>query len=427
VNSVTSAIGKQPAPTSTDEYQETDLGRIPADWTIRRVGQLSKLVNGRGFKPYEWRTRGLPIIRIQNLNGSDEFNYFDGPYNKKIEVHPDQLLFAWSGSKGTSFGPHIWKGPLGVLNYHTWKVVVDRGAVSEKFFYHALKGLTEFIEGWAHGASALVHVQKWQMEGFQLAVPSLREQDAIAEALSDLDALISALEGLIAKKRAIKQGTMEELLSGQRRLPGFKEPWHEKTLFELAGYQKEDFDDGDWVESQHIVESGIRLIQTGNIGIGDFVESAVKKYISETSFKLLRCKEIRAGDLLVCRLADPAGRACILPDIAEQRIITSVDVTIFRPLKEEADREYLKQVFCTSDWFQSVSDRSGGTTHKRISRGALGRITIRLPSVAEQESIGSLLKDMDVEIASLQATLAKARLIKQGMMKELLSGGARLV
>lgn len=104
-------------------YKQTEVGEIPCDWSIKAIRDVCKLINGRGFKPYEWSLTGLPIIRIQNLNGSDEFNYFSGKYNNKIEVNKGQLLFAWSGSKGTSFGPHIWNGSLSVLNYHTWKVV----------------------------------------------------------------------------------------------------------------------------------------------------------------------------------------------------------------------------------------------------------------------------------------------------------------
>ena len=106
-------------------YKQTEVGVIPEDWEVKPVGAVCKLINGRGFKPHEWKTSGLPIIRIQNLNGSDDFNYFEGPYAKKLEVESGQLLFAWSGSRGTSFGPHTWNGPLGLLNYHTWKVQVD--------------------------------------------------------------------------------------------------------------------------------------------------------------------------------------------------------------------------------------------------------------------------------------------------------------
>lgn len=95
---------------ATGGSKHTDVGTIPSDWSVLPIRHVCKLINGRGFKPYEWRASGLPIIRIQNLNGSDDFNYYDGQYLKKIEIRDGQLLFAWSGSRGTSFGPHIWKG-----------------------------------------------------------------------------------------------------------------------------------------------------------------------------------------------------------------------------------------------------------------------------------------------------------------------------
>ena len=117
----------------------------------------------------------------------------------------------------------------------------------------------------------------------------------------------------------------------------------------------------------------------------------------------------------------------MLDDIGEDRIVTSVDVTIFRPPPELADRLFLSQVFSTSDWFRAVSDRSGGTTHKRISRGALGRLSINLPPLAEQTAIASVLTEMDGELAVLEQRREKTRALKKAMMQELLTGRTRLV
>jgi type I restriction enzyme S subunit len=256
---------------------------------------------------------------------------------------------------------------------------------------------------------------------------NIDEQRAIAAALSDVDALLGGLERLIAKKRDLKQAAMQQLLTGQIRLPGFSGEWVVMTLFDLAERKKELFDDGDWIESEHITTEGIRLIQTGNIGVGCFVEKEAKKFIYEKSFTSLRCKQLKTGDLLVCRLADPAGRACVLPDIGEERIVTSVDVTIFRPPAGLADRLYLANVFSTPAWFRAVSDRSGGTTHKRISRGALGRISVTLPPLIEQTAIAAALSDMDAELSALVTRRDKTRDLKQAMMQELLTGRTRLV
>jgi len=89
------------------------LTKLTSGWSSPAIANVARLINGRGFKPHEWVTDGLPIIRIQNLNGSTDFNYYSGSYNPKIEVNTGDLLFAWSGSRGTSFGPHFWNGPKG--------------------------------------------------------------------------------------------------------------------------------------------------------------------------------------------------------------------------------------------------------------------------------------------------------------------------
>ncbi len=202
--------------------------------------------------------------------------------------------------------------------------------------------------------------------------------------------------------------------------------WEYKSLFEIAMRKRELFNDGDWIESEHITNDGIRLIQTGNIGIGRFVEQENKKYINEASFLELRCKELKKGDLLICRLADPAGRACILGDIDEERVVTSVDVTIFRPPEDFADRRYLLHVFSAAGWFKAVSDRSGGTTHKRIARGALGQLAVNLPPISEQRAIADALSDVDTLMNSLDRLIAKKRDLKQAAMQQLLTGQTRL-
>lgn len=299
-------------------YKQTDVGLIPEDWYVRSIAESMRLVNGRAFKPSDWVTRGLPIIRIQNLNDPKAtFNYFFGPVEEKYIIEAGDLLFAWSGTTGTSFGARVWHGPTGILNQHIFKVLPDKKKLSTDYALLVLLQVQEKIEKQAHGFKAsFVHVKKSDLVGIGLPLPPTKtEQDAIAESLNDVNALIESLEQLLAKKRDIKRGAMQELLSGKTRLPGFKGQWMQRTLLDLAAHKKELFDDGDWVEAEHITDKGIRLVQTGNIGIGAFIERDEKKYIFEQSFRSLRCKEIREGDLLVCRLADPAGRACVLPDI----------------------------------------------------------------------------------------------------------------
>jgi type I restriction enzyme S subunit len=245
--------------------------------------------------------------------------------------------------------------------------------------------------------------------------------------LNDVNGLLGGLGRLISKKRDVKQAAVQQLLSGNTRLPGFHGEWEVKSLLDIAEQRKELFDDGDWVEAEFLAESGIRLVQTGNIGEGHFIDKESKKYISADSFKKLRCKDLHIGDILICRLAEPAGRACIFPDIGEARAITAVDVTIFRPPAGIADRRFLVNVFNTRRWFEAVSERCGGSTRTRIARGQLGKVEIKLPPYPEQEAIVEVLADMDAELAALEQRWEKTRLLKQAMMQELLTGKTRLV
>jgi type I restriction enzyme S subunit len=202
--------------------------------------------------------------------------------------------------------------------------------------------------------------------------------------------------------------------------------WTSATLLALADGRKDLFDDGDWIESEHLVENGVRLVQTGNIGVGEFLDRQARKYISPQSFVKLRCKALCPGDILICRLADPAGRACIFPELDAIRSITAVDVTIFRPSHDVADRRYLVAVLSTSRWFRAVSDRCGGSTRTRISRSQLGRIAIPLPSLPEQRAIAEALSDADALLDGLDRLIAKKRDLKQAAMQQLLTGKTRL-
>jgi type I restriction enzyme S subunit len=278
------------------------------------------------------------------------------------------------------------------------------------------------------GKSGVPGVNRNDLHALTVNLPtSVEEQRVIAKALSDADGLLDGMDRIVAKKRDLKHAVMQQLLTGETRLPGFRDEWEEKSLFDLAERRKELFDDGDWIEAEFITDAGIRLVQTGNIGEGAFVDREARKYISAASFKKLRCKELRVGDVLICRLAEPAGRACILPEIGESRFITAVDVTIFRPPASLADRRFLVQLFCTRQWFQLVSERCGGSTRTRIARGQLGKIMLRLPAVDEQAAIADVFTDMDAEVAALERRREKTRALKRGMVQELLSGKTRLV
>ena len=182
-----------------------------------------------------------------------------------------------------------------------------------------------------------------------------------------------------------------------------KKGWETKTLGEVC----EVFADGDWVESKDQSSEGIRLIQTGNVGEGVFKDRAEKaRYISEATFKRLRCTEIVEGDCLVSRLPDPVGRSCILPDTGE-RMITAVDCTILRFNPKQLLPTFFNLYSQSDDYLTTVAKKCTGTTRNRISRSNLGLTPIPVPPLAEQQRIVGVLDEAFEGLATAKANAEK--------------------
>lgn len=436
-------------------YKKTEVGIIPDDWQVQSAKDIFiKIQDGTHFSPKLNGQGEYLYITSKNIKfGALDFSsveYIDSEQHRSIykrcDVRKGDILLTKDGANTGNAALNTEDDEFSLLSSVAFMRVDEKINCAGFFLQQILSNRFQKVIQHEMSGNAITRLTLAKINGLKFLTPSRKEQTAIANALSDVDALINALEKLIAKKQAIKTAAMQQLLTGRTRLPPFAfredgtpkgtkqselgeipEDWKIRTIIEIAEYQKALFDDGDWIEAEHITDKGIRLIQTGNIGVGEFIEKEEKKFIYEDSFSKLKCKELQIGDVLICRLAEPAGRACFFPDIGEDKVITSVDVTIFRPKENIVNRQYLVQYFSSENWFKSVLEQVGGTTHKRISRGALGKIGVPFPSKKEQTAIATILSDMDVEIQALQQRLVKTRHLKQGMMQELLTGRTRLV
>jgi type I restriction enzyme S subunit len=169
----------------------------------------------------------------------------------------------------------------------------------------------------------------------------------------------------------------------------------------------EVFADGDWIESKDQSPDGVRLVQTGNIGEGIFKDRGEKaRYISDATFKRLRCTEIFEGDCLISRLPDPVGRSCILPNTGE-RMITAVDCTIVRFNPKQLIPGFFNFYSQSSDYLKTVDAETTGTTRKRISRSKLGQVSVPIPPLPEQHRIVSILHNAFDGIATAKANAEK--------------------
>ena len=272
-----------------------------------------------------------------------------------------------------------------------------------------------------------------------IPVLQLADQRAIADYLDEKTAAIDALIAkktrlidLIEEKRqaaitcAVTKGLDPDVPmkdSGVEWIGGIPSDWVVTPIRRIARPGYRTFTDGDWIESPYITDEGIRLIQTGNIGLGRYKEQGFR-FITTETFGSLRCTEVEVGDVLICRLADPVGRACLAPDLG-CRMITSVDVAILKPALHY-DPRFLVYFFSSEPYIQWVQSICRGGTRDRISRSMLGSIAVPVPPTEIQRKIADHL-DREVERATavldrLADQLERLREYRQALISAAVTG-----
>ncbi len=196
------------------------------------------------------------------------------------------------------------------------------------------------------------------------------------------------------------------------RFQGFTDAWEQRKLSTLC----EKFTDGDWIESKDQSDSGVRLVQTGNVGVAEYLDKPNnKKWISAGTFDRLHCEEVLPGDILISRLPEPAGRACIMPFLGT-KMITAVDCTIVRTAPAVSNR-FLVQYLSSQAYFDEVNTCLAGGTRQRISRSNLAEFDVPIPSEkTEQDAVGTFLENLDNLITLHQRKYEKLKQIKQALL-----------
>ena len=197
---------------------------IPDSWEWVRVRNCTELFNGRAFKPSDWTVMGLPIVRIQNLNDEKApFNYYDKSIEEDVHLYGGELLFAWSGTPGTSFGAHIWRNQEAVLNQHIFKLLFDETALFKPYYMYALNQRVGSLIKAAHGSAGLQHVTRGVFESTLIPLPPFAEQIRIVEKLNVLFPIVdhysSAYNNLnnlqSAFPEALNKSILQEAVQGK--------------------------------------------------------------------------------------------------------------------------------------------------------------------------------------------------------------------
>lgn len=365
-----------------------------------------------GYKVYEQRNAIYQSVNI----GSYYVNESKYREMSRFAVKSGDYIISCSGTIGRIYQIPL-TFPKGIINQALLKLTINTEKINPTYFYKYFqwdKFQQKIIDDTQGGAMKnLVGMDIFKKA--PIVLPEMKEQTAIAEALSDIDGLISSLQKLIEKKKAIKQGAMQELLTGKKRLPGFSGKWTNTTLGRCFSKIV-----GGGTPSRAISEFWNGEIPWATVkDFATFNPYKTQEYISEAGLNHSSTHLIPKGTLIT---STRMGIGKI--------VIYYVDVAINQDLKalfvsDDVSKEYIYHLFGMVG--KIIESLGNGSTVKGIRIEQLKNLSIVLPKKNEQQAIAQVLSDMDSEIEQLEKKLAKYQQIKQGMMQELLTGRIRVV
>lgn len=392
-------------------YKRTEVGVIPEEWEAQPLATLTTGVSSGKSKPMKGATT-FPVFGSTGIIGHTEKPAYEGK----------AILVARVGANAGTL--NIVTGQYGVTDNTI--IVSTSESVLPDFLWRALQ--TKRLNSLVFGSGQPL-ITGTQLKALSIQLPSLDEQRAIATALSDVDALLTQLDRLIAKKRDIKQATMQQLLTGKTRLPGFGGEWQVRRLGEHVTFLR----NGVHSRAELTEEGSVKYLHYGDIHTSPRVrlDPAVTAMPCLPAHKAATLDRLRTGDLVFADASEDmegVGKSVEIGTIDDSSELVSGLHTIAarfdRNTLADGFKAYLQ--FCPA--FRSQLYRlAAGTKVYATTRNHIASIEIALPCLAEQTAIATLLSDLDAELAALEARRDKTRALKQGMMQELLTGRTRLV
>jgi type I restriction enzyme S subunit len=360
---------------------------LPQGWATVPIGDLCSLKNGRAFKPSDWTKSGLPIVRIQNLNNREaSFNHYSGEVEERYYLKGGELLFAWSGTPGTSFGAHVWRGGEAVLNQHIFRVDFDASSIEKRFFRFAInQKLGELIDI-AHGGAGLQHVTKGKFESTEVSIPPLSEQTRIADRLDALLARVGVtrarLDRVPALLKQFRQSVLAAATSGEltreyREIQGASLTG--TTLGEIMKVSS-----GKFLPAKSMAEGGAIPVYGGN---------GVNGYHNEAN--------VFEATLVIGRVGFYCGSVHMTPAsawVTDNALIVKHD-------ENKTSRKYLFFALQSID----LRTNDSSTAQPVISGQKIYPLAAKLPSLAEQAEIVRRVESLFVLADKVQAQYEAAR------------------
>jgi len=403
-------------------YKQTEVGVIPEEWEVKRLGEIGRFTKGKGINKAEVGDEGLPCIRYGEIytHHNDQvrsfFSFITLATAKQSQrIKKGDLLFTGSGETAEEIGKCV--AFLGDEEAYAGGdiVVLSPTGQNSMFLGYLMNHPTVASQKARMGqGDMVVHISAKNLAQLQVGLPKCDEQTAIAAALSDVDALIGTLDQLIAKKRDLNQAAMQQLLAGRQRLPGFRGEWEVKPIAEIASPSS---DRNSANERLPVLTCSKHL---GFVDSLSYFKSQV--FSTDTS----GYKVIKRGQIGYPSNHVEEG-SIGLQDLYDVALVSPIYVVF--SVNEAVDSYFLHRLLKLDSYRQEFATATSSSVDRRGSLRwtAFSQITVSLPPLEEQTAIAVILRDMEAEIAALEQCRDKTRALKQGMMQELLTGKTRLI
>lgn len=410
-------------------YKMTEVGVIPEDWEVKNVSEsclIKARIGWQGLKKSEYMSSGDYLLITGTDFDNGQVNWKSCAYVSKaryeqdsnIKIRPQDILI----SKDGTIGKVAYLGMIpkaGTLNSGIFVIRANDRKIDQVFLSKIFMSFyfEEFLNRLVAG-STINHLYQKDFVKFCFPLPNSEEQVAIAAALSDVDSLISALTKKIEKKKAIKQGLMQQLLTGKKRLPGFNDKWKSMLLGDIA-----EVKDGTHQTPKYVKSGGKPFYSVENVTADDFKNV---KHISLEEHKALTSNyRIEKGDVLMTRIGSIGCCKYVDWDVDASFYVSLALLKI----NEKYDSKFISYLSNIKSFKEEVMLNSlVFAIPQKINLGNISLIKVYIPtSKAEQTAISNILSDCDSEIAALEEKRDKYKEIKQGMMQQLLTGKIRLI
>lgn len=411
-------------------YKMTEVGVIPEDWEVKNVSEsclIKARIGWQGLKKSEYMSSGDYLLITGTDFDNGQVNWKSCAYVSKaryeqdsnIKIRPQDILI----SKDGTIGKVAYLGMIpkaGTLNSGIFVIRANDRKIDQVFLSKIFMSFyfEEFLNRLVAG-STINHLYQKDFVKFCFPLSNSEEQTAIATALSDVDSLISALTKKIEKKKAIKQGLMQQLLTGKKRLPRFCGDWIKKNVSSVSDI----FRGGSPrpIENYIVKSGGVNWIK-----IGDVDSSA--KYIFRTNEQIIESgiqysRFVHSGDLLLSNSMS-FGR----PYILKTEGCIHDGWLVIQNYDKYFDKEFLYYLLGSDEVLKQYKSLAAGSSVLNLNKDIVGKVVLYFPpSISEQTAIANILSDCDSEIAVLEEKRDKYKEIKQGMMQQLLTGKIRLI